>query len=731
MAITVTANETGTTFNGVLLTVKVLTQVAASPIGATAVQSSSVAAAHQASITTTQTGSRVYGALASAGSGTAFTANANTTLYANQQDSSNGLYTGSCRSTSATGTPGAISIGASLPSTAGGCGLLEILANGTITEDASSPAAIYSGTGSHTVTTASFTPPPGSLLVAMVAADASTATVIGVSDSSSLVWTQQVAAQTTGALYAGVWTAVVPGGGPAIPAVPQFGPDVFPPLSAAFGPATPFQPPVWSPPPPAVDYYTSTYTSLYGGPETPSFPLPALALPPGQFPPLSPAFGPATPFALSTGQPPPVYAITGPAPASAGLSVLTVVKPMAAGENILVAAGTGSSQTVASITDSQNNTYVPVGSVTNGSGNTAALWGAPTSAQPSRQVLPLRAGDTIRVNFSGVGSGAGAFAAACPSLTAADQAATATGTSTSPAVTTAPLTAATEIGVTVSFSGAAGLAPQSWAAGWSQLGTAQLGAGTAWLSWAWSWQSAPNPAVAGNTLGASVNWSIVTAGFAAGTAPAPVYPLRGPVAARQPLPPRGRAQSRAGTFTGAAATPAPLYPLHGPVRAWVPLPRRGQVARSAGTYAQTGPPVCPLRGPVTAQRPSQLRGGRSQGRAGTFTFTGVLSGAPVYPLRGPVRSWPPAPARGRCQTRAGVLIQSGPRVYPLHGPVTARRPGPFRAGRCMSFLLPPVAIPPPPFTIGILTARDTGPGGTSSVTSAQLTASTAALAALT
>lgn len=227
MSLTVTAAESGSTFPGVLLTVKVLTGIAASPIGATAIQSSNTAATRQASITTTQTGSQVYGALSAAETSTVL-ANSNSTLLGGQSDGPNGLDTGACRSTSATGTPGAIVIGFQNTGTGGGCALLEILPSGTITEDGSSPASIYSGSSSTTVTTASFSPPAGSLLVAMVGADANTSTVVTVSDSSSLTWTQQAVAQTTGALYAAVWTASVPAGaGAATPA-----PLVVPSLAA-------------------------------------------------------------------------------------------------------------------------------------------------------------------------------------------------------------------------------------------------------------------------------------------------------------------------------------------------------------------------------------------------------------------------------------------------------------------------------------------------------------------
>lgn len=209
MSITVTAAQSGTTFHGMLLRVDVLTSAGLAATPATAVQSSSAAAAHQASITTTVTGSKVYGALVTAGS-TLFGAAAGTTLTDNFQDSPNGAFYGSCVTTSATGTPGATVVGAATPtSKAGGCALLEVLASGgSITLDGSSPA-VATTTSLTTVTTAAFTPPAGSLLVAMVSSDASTATTVTVS-GGGLTWTQQVVAQTAGALYAAVWTATIP-----------------------------------------------------------------------------------------------------------------------------------------------------------------------------------------------------------------------------------------------------------------------------------------------------------------------------------------------------------------------------------------------------------------------------------------------------------------------------------------------------------------------------------------
>jgi hypothetical protein len=208
VAMTVTAAEGGTTFNGILCRVKVLTSaaLAATPAKATF----GGAAAQQASITTTQAGSLVYGTLKTS-STTALTAAAGTTLLDNIVDGANLEILGSCRTTSPTGTPGATTVGASAPSVGGQTALMEILAAGTITEDASSPASA-STTGAKTITTALFNPPPTALLVAMVSADASAATTITVTDSSGLQWTEQVFSKAAGSQtgYAGVWTARVP-----------------------------------------------------------------------------------------------------------------------------------------------------------------------------------------------------------------------------------------------------------------------------------------------------------------------------------------------------------------------------------------------------------------------------------------------------------------------------------------------------------------------------------------
>lgn len=223
MAFTVTATQGGATANGLLLRVKVLTGTAATQNGATV----SIATALHASIVTTVTGSLVYGALSADAVAGAFSAEPLCTLTDNFHDTVNGEYYGSFRTTSATGTPGSTLVGSTTSNANPDMAAVEILPNGTITEDASGPAAA-TATGATTVTTASFTPPAGSLLVAMVgsdgAANGSTLTTMSVTDTSGLglTWTQVVHASSTATCYAGVWLAQVPGGSTASVPAPAF-----------------------------------------------------------------------------------------------------------------------------------------------------------------------------------------------------------------------------------------------------------------------------------------------------------------------------------------------------------------------------------------------------------------------------------------------------------------------------------------------------------------------------
>src|SRR4051812_21284339 len=81
--------------------------------------------------------------------------------------------------------------------------------------DASSPALVHGVSVSSTVTTASFTPPAGALLVACVAANSSAglSTTAAMTDTAGLTWTQRSVANfasTARSGYAGIYTALVP-----------------------------------------------------------------------------------------------------------------------------------------------------------------------------------------------------------------------------------------------------------------------------------------------------------------------------------------------------------------------------------------------------------------------------------------------------------------------------------------------------------------------------------------
>jgi hypothetical protein len=149
----------------------------------------------------------------------------------------------------------------------------------------------------------------------------------------------------------------------------------------------------------------------------------------------------------------------------------------------------------------------------------------------------------------------------------------------------------------------------------------------------------------------------------------------GPVQARQPLPPRGRAQGRAGTFTFVATGQGPpIYPLGHPVQAKRQPLTGGRVVRRAGTFAQAGPPARVWHAPAGV--------GRQQ---------------------------PPPPTRGRTGSQRGPYAQTGPKVRPLQGPVRARLPGPYRSGRSDSTLLPAFATPPPLISVATGTATVSDP----------------------
>lgn len=206
MAFTVTVTETGSGSNGLAIALKVVTGASATQPGAVA---SAANATPNLSITPNNNNSLVYGSILGL-TGT-YTANGSTASLQNVAGA--GLEFLQCRSTSTTtaGTPQTIGYTVTSGSSISIC-LCEIIASGTLAEDASSPA-VSGFVGSNTTTTASFSPPGGSLLVLMVATNGGGGTAaVAISDTSGLglSWAQQVSQAGAGNGYSGIWTAQVP-----------------------------------------------------------------------------------------------------------------------------------------------------------------------------------------------------------------------------------------------------------------------------------------------------------------------------------------------------------------------------------------------------------------------------------------------------------------------------------------------------------------------------------------
>lgn len=217
-ALTVTATEGGGTANGIGLLVKVLTgaKPSAQQPGGTNTLTGTPNGANQVSVTTTQTGSYVYVAGAEGESPTAATG---CTIIGSFNDSGHGEFYWAIRTTSATGTPGATTVGGSLASgaTFTDVAAAEILAASTIAEDGSSPT-YASASAATAVTTASFAPPSGSLLVAIIgsngAANGLSNTTMSMSDTMGLSWKPLAQAASPATTYAGVFVADIPATGP-------------------------------------------------------------------------------------------------------------------------------------------------------------------------------------------------------------------------------------------------------------------------------------------------------------------------------------------------------------------------------------------------------------------------------------------------------------------------------------------------------------------------------------
>lgn len=205
--VTVTAAQSGSTADGIVLSVEVLTGAAEAQDGARAALNAGGFAAQHA-ITTTAAGSSVYGALRKAGVVAAFTADAATTLLDSIHDSNVEVDYGTCRTTALTVTPGTVTVGASAPGGAGHASgaYAEILPAGVIATDPSSPPAV-SDVDATEVTTAEFSPPAGSLVVAMVSSNGGSSVVQMAVTSSGLAFAPLQEVRPLAAGYCGVWAA--------------------------------------------------------------------------------------------------------------------------------------------------------------------------------------------------------------------------------------------------------------------------------------------------------------------------------------------------------------------------------------------------------------------------------------------------------------------------------------------------------------------------------------------
>src|SRR5258708_3781871 len=213
MAFTVTATQGGASgpANGMALRVLVLTpaKTAAQQPGGISNTQLTAATSFTQSVTTTQAGSRVYGASAVFPSNSA-TAAALTTVVDNVADGVNNAQYVTFKATSLTGTPGATTLGFTVGSaSAGPFAQAEIKTAGTLTEDVSGPA-VASTTAATSVVTAGFTPPPGSLLVALVGSDGGAGVCTMTMSGGGLAWSELVKQNPSSGDYAGVWVAQVP-----------------------------------------------------------------------------------------------------------------------------------------------------------------------------------------------------------------------------------------------------------------------------------------------------------------------------------------------------------------------------------------------------------------------------------------------------------------------------------------------------------------------------------------
>jgi len=209
-AFTVTATQGGATAAGMAMTIVVVTGAAASQPGTVTGVSSTTPSAP---ITPTATGSQVYGALIGVSSNV-YHPLASTVFESNLPMPSVGALQYIALRSAATTTAGTpVTLGATSDVNSIAVALCEIEAAGTLAEDSSAPPPVGGSPSGTSVATASFTPPAGSLLVAMISANAGSGVVtMAVTDTSGLglSWVEQSKQTVSDDGYAGVWTAQMP-----------------------------------------------------------------------------------------------------------------------------------------------------------------------------------------------------------------------------------------------------------------------------------------------------------------------------------------------------------------------------------------------------------------------------------------------------------------------------------------------------------------------------------------
>jgi hypothetical protein len=233
MAMTITATASGAgSQNGIGIAPLVLNN-AQITVGATGTTITGTVA--DVAVTASVSGSIIVAASCNDAGGAGTTLTTNTTSLLNQNDATNILGAYLVKSTASPSSGVANSYGYTAPTGSSGnmygAGAEVVASGGTLSQDASTPAALYT-TAAKAVTCASFTPPGTSLLVVPVVSNWSgsgaAAAVVTDNTAGQYTWTRVVGATpTAGVIQVAVWFGV-----PASVPVAGFTPIVSPSAAA-------------------------------------------------------------------------------------------------------------------------------------------------------------------------------------------------------------------------------------------------------------------------------------------------------------------------------------------------------------------------------------------------------------------------------------------------------------------------------------------------------------------